>query len=325
MLEVFSAPTPRSTASVHEEGMVRNVSQVSIGERLSAHFWITKPRIVELLLATAIPTLFLASNGLPEWLPTLAVLVGGSAAAASANTYNSVYDRDIDAVMHRTGSRPVAAGLVSVRSGLIQATLLGLISILVLGLLANWLAAGLGALAIVMYAVGYTVLLKRNTPQNIVWGGAAGCMPVLIAWAAAEGSLSWTAAVLFVIVFFWTPAHYWPLAIKYREDYAKVGVPMLPVVAPVAQVTKNIVLYAFAMVAASLLLIPVAPMGWIYSAGSVALGAWFCIATLRLWRIVSHKQATYSDIEKPAMRIFHGSITYLALLFLLIGLDPFLP
>lgn len=293
--------------------------------KVAAHFWITKPRIVELLLATAVPTLFLASNGLPDLLPTIAVLVGGSAAAASANTYNSVYDRDIDAIMHRTGSRPVAAGSVSVRAGLIQATILGLISFLVLGYLANWLAAVLGVLAIVMYAVGYTIVLKRNTSQNIVWGGAAGCMPVLIAWAAVQGSLNWTAGILFMIVFFWTPAHYWPLAIKYRDDYAQVGVPMLPVVAPALKVTRDIALYAVAMVGFSLILIPVAAMGWVYSLGAIGLGAWFVWLSISLWAQVRRDHVDYSEIEKPAMRIFHGSITYLALLFLLIGVDPFLP
>ena len=301
------------------------MDSIDLRGRIALHFWITKPRIVELLLATAVPTLFLAANGLPDLMPTIAVLVGGSAAAASANTYNSVYDRDIDAIMHRTGSRPVAAGSVSVRAGLIQATVLGLLSVLVLGLLANWLAAFLGFLAIVMYAVGYTVILKRNTPQNIVWGGAAGCMPVLIAWAAIQGSLNLTAAVLFLIVFFWTPAHYWPLAIKYREEYAKVGVPMLPVVAPVNVVTRNVVVYAAAMVVFSLVLIPVANMGWTYSLGAVLLGVWFTGVSLKLWMMVRKSESQYSDIEKPAMRIFHGSITYLALLFLLIGVDPFLP
>ena len=317
--------TPRRMATSGKEGRVRNVTAVSLGERISAHFWITKPRIVELLLATAVPTLFLASGGLPDLNPTLAVLIGGSAAAASANTYNSVYDRDIDAIMHRTGSRPVASGVVSVRSGLIQATILGLVSFLALLLLANLLAAVLGLIAIAMYAVGYTILLKRNTPQNIVWGGAAGCMPVLIAWAAVQGSLNWTAAVLFVIVFFWTPAHYWPLAIKYREDYAKVGVPMLPVVAPVTQVTRKIVLYSLAMVVSSLILIPIGSMGWVYSIGAALLGVWFCFAALKLWLTVRRTEVSYTAIERPAMRIFHGSITYLALLFLLIGVDPFLP
>ena len=237
---------------------------VGVRNRIAPYFWVTKPRIVELLLATAIPTLFLASDGFPSVVVTLAVVIGGSAAAASANTYNSVYDRDIDAVMHRTGSRPMASGSISVRAGVIQASVLGVISVLTLGLLTNWLAAFLGFLAITLYALAYTVLLKRSTPQNIVWGGAAGCMPVLIAWAAVTGTLGWTPLVLFAIVFFWTPAHYWPLAIKYRDDYAAAGIPMLPVVAPARVVTRNVALYSIAMAISSIVLIPIAPMGWVY-------------------------------------------------------------
>jgi len=296
-----------------------------VRDRLAPYFWVTKPRIVELLLATAVPTLFLAANGFPTLIATIAVVVGGSAAAASANTYNSIYDRDIDAIMHRTGSRPLASGVISVRAGLIQATILGVISVLTLGLLTNWLAALLGFLAIVMYALGYTILLKRSTPQNIVWGGAAGCMPVLIAWAAVTGSLNWTPAVLFIVVFLWTPAHYWPLAIKYRDDYAAVGVPMLPVVAPPRVVTRNIVLYAVAMVIASIALIPIAPMGWVYSVGAVILGVWFVAISLGLVKRSHRGNADYQELQKPAMKVFHGSITYLALLFLLIGITPFLP
>jgi protoheme IX farnesyltransferase len=258
-------------------------------------------------------------------IATLAVVVGGSAAAASANTYNSVYDRDIDAVMHRTGNRPIASGVISVRAGLIQATVLGVISVLTLGLLTNWLAAFLGFLAIVAYALGYTVLLKRSTPQNIVWGGAAGCMPVVIAWAAVTGTLGWTPVILFVIVFFWTPAHYWPLAIKYRDDYSAAGVPMLPVVAPARVVTRNVVMYSIAMAISSVVLIPIASMGWVYTIGAVILGAWFVVISLGLVKLTHRDNADYEDLQKPAMRVFHGSITYLALLFLLIGVAPFLP
>ena len=285
--------------------------------RIAPFFWVTKPRIVELLLATAVPTLFLASDGVPTVIATLAVVIGGSAAAASANTYNSVYDRDIDAVMHRTGNRPMASGVISVRAGVIQAS--------VLGLLTNWLAAFLGFLAIVAYALGYTVLLKRSTPQNIVWGGAAGCMPVVIAWAAVTGTLGWTPVILFVIVFFWTPAHYWPLAIKYRDDYSAAGVPMLPVVAPARVVTRNVVVYSIAMAISSVVLIPIASMGWVYTIGAVILGAWFVVISLGLVKLTHRDNADYEDLQKPAMRVFHGSITYLALLFLLIGVAPFLP
>ena len=301
------------------------MSQASVRERLAPYFWVTKPRIVELLLATAVPTLFLASDGLPTLISTIAVVIGGSAAAASANTYNSIYDRDIDAIMHRTGTRPLASGVISVRAGLIQASILGIVSVVTLGLLTNWLASFLGFLAIVLYAVGYTVLLKRSTPQNIVWGGAAGCMPVLIAWAAVTGTLSWTPAVLFLVVFLWTPAHYWPLAIKYRDDYASVGVPMLPVVAPPKVVTRNVVIYSIAMVLASLLLIPVAPMGWVYAIGAVVLGVWFVAIALSLVKLTHKNSVGYQELQKPAMKVFHGSITYLVLLFLLVGITPFVP
>jgi len=212
-----------------------------------------------------------------------------------------------------------------VRAGLIQASILGIVSVVTLGLLTNWLAAFLGFLAIVLYAVGYTVLLKRSTPQNIVWGGAAGCMPVLIAWAAVTGTLSWTPAVLFLVVFLWTPAHYWPLAIKYRDDYASVGVPMLPVVAPPKVVTRNVVIYSIAMVLASLLLIPVAPMGWVYAIGAVVLGVWFVAIALSLVKLTHKNSVGYQELQKPAMKVFHGSITYLALLFLLVGITPFVP
>jgi len=298
---------------------------VGVRNRIAPYFWVTKPRIVELLLATAIPTLFLASDGFPSVVVTLAVVIGGSAAAASANTYNSVYDRDIDAVMHRTGSRPMASGSISVRAGVIQASVLGVISVLTLGLLTNWLAAFLGFLAITLYALAYTVLLKRSTPQNIVWGGAAGCMPVLIAWAAVTGTLGWTPLVLFAIVFFWTPAHYWPLAIKYRDDYAAAGIPMLPVVAPARVVTRNVALYSIAMAISSIVLIPIAPMGWVYTVGAVILGAWFIVISLGLVKLSRRDNAVYEDLQEPAMKAFHGSITYLALLFLLIGVSPFLP
>lgn len=219
----------------------------------------------------------------------------------------------------------MASGSISVRAGVIQASVLGVISVLTLGLLTNWLAAFLGFLAITLYALAYTVLLKRSTPQNIVWGGAAGCMPVLIAWAAVTGTLGWTPLVLFAIVFFWTPAHYWPLAIKYRDDYAAAGIPMLPVVAPARVVTRNVALYSIAMAISSIVLIPIAPMGWVYTVGAVILGAWFIVISLGLVKLSHRDNAVYEDLQEPAMKAFHGSITYLALLFLLIGVSPFLP
>lgn len=309
-------------------GLVQQADSVSFAARLRAHVALTKPRIVELLLATAVPTTFLAAGGLPPLVPTIGVLIGGSLAAGSANTFNSVYDRDIDALMGRTFHRPAALGVVSVRAGIVQGIVLGVLSALVLLVTSNALAALLAVAAIAFYAVGYTMLLKRRTAQNIVWGGAAGCMPVLIAWAAVTGSLTWTPVVLFLIVFFWTPPHYWPLAMKFREDYAAAGVPMLPVVRTEKQVTASIIGYSWVMVATSLVLIPVAPMGWVYSIGAVLLGAAF------LWQayVLRGKvmaaatpdgSPTTPDVLKAAMRLFHWSITYLALLFLLVAIDPF--
>ena len=295
---------------------------ITAADRIRAHVALTKPRIVELLLATALPTAFLAAGGLPPLGATVGVLVGGTLAAGSANTFNCVYDRDIDAIMRRTFHRPAAMGIVSVRAGLWQGAILAVLSALVLYVTSNLLAALLALAAIALYAVGYTMLLKRRTPQNIVWGGAAGCMPVLIAWAAITGSISWTPVVLFLVVFFWTPPHYWPLAMRFRDDYAAAGVPMLPVVRTDAQVSASILWYAWAMVAASLALIPVAPMGWVYGIGAAALGAAFLSEAYLLRRRVL---AGESSANATAMRLFHGSITYLALLFLLVAIDPFVP
>jgi protoheme IX farnesyltransferase len=301
---------------------MRPEGQVSVANRLRAHVALTKPRIVELLLATALPTTFLAAGGLPPLVPTIGVLVGGTLAAGSANTFNSVYDRDIDAIMRRTFHRPAAMGVVSVRAGMWQGAILALASALVLLLTSNALAAALALVAIVFYAVGYTMLLKRRTPQNIVWGAAAGCMPALIDWAAVTGSLSRTPVVLFLIIFFWTPPHYWPLAMRFRDDYAAAGVPMLPVVRSDAQVANSIIAYTWAMVATSLVLVPVAPMGWVYGIGAAILGAGFLWEAYLLKRRVTSGSGT---VTATAMRLFHGSITYLALLFLLVALDPFVP
>jgi len=279
---------------------------------------ITKPRIIELLLVTTVPTMILAAGGWPDLRTAIAVLVGGTLAAGGANTYNSVYDRDIDAVMVRTKHRPVAAGEVSVVGGLVWATILSLASLAILWAYANLLSAVLALIAIVFYAVGYTMILKRRTPQNIVWGGAAGCMPVLIAWAAVTGSLTWAPLVLFLIIFWWTPPHYWPLSLRYRDDYAAAGVPMLPVVADSARVTREIVVYSWILVGTSLVLIPVAPMGWVYSISAVVLGGVFLVEAHGLRRRVRRN----AEAVRP-MRLFHWSITYLALLFLSVAIDPF--
>lgn len=297
---------------------------LSASGRVRAHVLLAKPRIIELLLATAVPTAFLAAGGLPTLRVTIAIIVGGALAAGAASTFNSVYDRDIDAHMARTRTRPAVSGEVSARAGITQGLVLTAASFGVLLVLANVVAAVLALVAILMYSVGYTMLLKRRTPQNIVWGGAAGCMPVLIAWAAVTGGLSLTPVVLFLVVFFWTPPHYWPLAIRYREDYAAAGVPMLPVVRPIAHACTQTVVYAILTIATSLLLVPVAGMGVVYTITACVLGAGFLVLVVMLRRVAGRPTTDGQGLERAAMRVFHGSITYLALLFLAVAVDPFL-
>jgi protoheme IX farnesyltransferase len=308
------------------------VTRLRPSQRVLAHIALTKPRIVELLLVTAVPTMFLAAGGLPSARATIAVLLGGTLAAMGANTINSVYDRDIDAKMHRTGKRPAATGLVSARAGIFQGIVLSVASAFFLAWWTNLLAAVLALVAILGYAVGYTMWLKRRTPQNIVWGGAAGCMPVLIAWSAVTGSLTWTPVVLFLIVFFWTPPHYWPLAMKYRDEYAAAEVPMLPVVRTPVQVTASILRYSWVMVLVSLALVPIAPMGPVYLVSAVVLGAaflWMAYALHRATKAAADvagsapEGAAGAGLSVLQMRLFHGSITYLALLFLAVAVDPF--
>ncbi|MGI9196787.1 MAG: heme o synthase [Candidatus Nanopelagicales bacterium] len=303
-------------ASVDESPAVGATPGRPLRQTLAAYVAITKPRIIELLLVTTVPTMILAAQGWPSLSTLVAVLAGGTLAAAGANTFNSVYDRDIDAVMHRTQHRPVASGVIGVRAGVAWGLLLSVASVVVLATFTNGLAAVLALVAIGFYVLGYTMWLKRRTPQNIVWGGAAGCMPVLIAWAAVTGTLTWTPVVLFLIIFFWTPPHYWPLSLRYREDYATAGVPMLPVVANERRVALEIVIYAWVMVAMSLVLIPVAPMGWVYAVSSVVLGAVFLVEAHVL-------QARARSGNPRPMRLFHWSITYLSLLFLAVAIDPF--
>lgn len=289
-----------------------------LGRVIRAYVGLAKPRIIELLLITTAPVMVLAERGIPDLWLVLVTLVGGSFSAASANAFNSYLDRDIDRLMKRTSGRPLVTGEVSDRGALVFAYATGVASIIFLGVFANWLAAALSLAAILLYVVLYTLILKRRTPQNIVWGGIAGCMPVLIGWAAVTGTLDGAAIVLFVVVFLWTPAHYWPLSMRYEEDYAAASVPMLAVVRERAQVGVQVVLYAWATVAASLLLIPVAPMGLLYTVVAAASGAWFVIESHRLYAA-----AVRGDEVKP-MRVFHASITYLTLVFLAVGIDPLL-
>ena len=210
---------------------------------------------------------------MPDVGLVVATVVGGTLSAGSANALNCVYDRDIDEQMRRTRRRALPRHLVSPRAALVFGLVLGVVSTLMLGLLVNWLSAGLALAANVFYVVGYTMILKRRTTQNIVWGGAAGCFPALIGWTAVTGSLAWPPVVLFLVVFFWTPPHFWALALRYREDYAAAHVPMLPSVAPAAEVGRQIVVYSWVTVAVSLLLWPVASTGWFYPAAAVVLGA----------------------------------------------------
>ena len=189
---------------------------------------LTKPRIIELLLVTTVPVMFLAERGVPSVWLVVATLVGGTLSAGAANTFNSVYDRDIDALMHRTSNRPMVTGAITTRNAVLFGAALTVISTLWFALVVDVLSALLSLAAIALYAVGYTILLKRRTSQNIVWGGIAGCMPTLIGWSAVTGTVGWPAVVLFLVIFFWTPPHYWPLSMAFRDDYSTAGVPMLP-------------------------------------------------------------------------------------------------
>ena len=282
--------------------------------RISAYVALTKPRIIELLLVTTVPTMVLAARGLPSLWLVIATLVGGSLAAGSANALNCWYDRDIDGVMHRTERRPLARHVVEPRNALVFGLVLGVLATAELAVTTNLLSAVLADAAIAFYVVVYTMLLKRRTSQNIVWGGAAGCMPVLIGWSAVTGTVSWAAVVLFAVIFFWTPPHFWALAMRYRSDYAAAGVPMLPVVATPQTVARRVVAYSWAMVATSLLL-ALDASGPVYLISAVVLGAGF----LREAHVLQ-RQVLSGAAFKP-MRLFHFSITYLSLLFLAVAVD----
>jgi protoheme IX farnesyltransferase len=286
--------------------------------KVKAYVALTKPRVIELLLVTTAPVMILAARGIPDLWLVLATLLGGTFSAASANAFNCYIDRDIDKVMKRTSKRPLVTGELSPREALVFAFLTGVASIAFLWIFTTWLAAVLSLVAILFYVLIYTLVLKRRTPQNIVWGGAAGCMPVLIGWAAVTGSLDWTPVILFGIVFLWTPPHYWPLSMRYKEEYAAVSVPMLAVVRGTSTVGLQVVLYAWATVVCSLLLIPIAPMGVLYAVVATLSGAWFVLEAHRLYAT-----AVRGEQLKP-MRVFHASITYLTLVFLAVGLDPLL-
>ena len=270
-----------------------------------------KLRVVELLLVTTVPALFLASDGLPDLAIMLATLLGGTLAAGAANAFNMVIESDIDQVMGRTSTRPLVRELMSEGAALTFAFAITVISLLTFWIFTNPLATGLTVAAIAFYVFGYTVGLKRRTSQNIVWGGIAGCMPVLIGWAAVTGTLSLTAWLFFLLIFFWTPPHFWALAIKYRDDYERAGVPMLPVVAPMKSVVAQMWFHSTAMVITSYaLLISVGVEPWIYLLATA-------INTLFLFSLMKMRGDS-SQIEAAAIKVFKGSITYLTLFSILL-------
>ncbi|MBO0848339.1 MAG: heme o synthase [Pseudonocardia sp.] len=286
---------------------------------LRAYLSLTKTRIIEQLLVITVPAMFLAGRragdgSIPSVGLLVATLLGGAVAAASAHALNCVADADIDAKMKRTQARPLARDQVPRSHALIFGLALGLVSAVWLGLTTNWLASLLAVAAIAFYVLVYTLLLKRRTAQNIVWGGAAGCMPVVIGWAAVTGRVDWPALVMFGVIFFWTPPHFWALAMRYRDDYAAAGVPMLPVVASPVQVSRRIVVYSWLMALWSFLLIPVT--SWVYLAVAVLTGGWFVAMAHRL-----HASVRAGETAAKPMRLFHLSNTYLCVLFITIAVD----
>jgi protoheme IX farnesyltransferase len=307
--------TAGAEASLHPQHEPRH----SFGRTVRAYIALTKPRVLELLLVTTVPVMILAEGGFPSLWLELATVIGGSMSAGSAAAFNMYLDRDIDAHMQRTVNRPLVTGEVSPRGALLFAWTLAVVSTVWLWLTTNWLAATLSAAAIFFYVVIYTMILKRRTEQNIVWGGIAGCFPVLIGWTAVTGSLAWPPVILFALVFLWTPPHYWPLSMKYKDQYEEVHVPMLGATRNGSQVGLQVILYAWATVACSLLLVPVAGMGLVYTVSALVFGGWFIYESHRLYN-----RAVRGTAPAP-MRVFHASITYLTLLFLAIAVDPLLP
>jgi heme o synthase len=301
------APIPPAAPSDPPPGTLR--------ARVGAYVALTKPRIIELLLVTTVPTMIVADKGLPSiWLMT-ATVVGGTLAAGGANAINMYVDRDIDQVMDRTKKRPIAAGLVTPRAALTFAVAIEAIAFVFLWATVNLLSAALAVAACLFYVFVYTLWLKRTSSRNIVIGGAAGAAPVLIGWSAVTNSLDWAPVVLFAVIFYWTPPHFWALAIRYRDDYAKADVPMLPVVASLRTTATRILLYTLLLWGLTVLFAPVAGMGDLYLAAAIVLGAVFTLQSTRLLRDTN---------PKVAMRVFTWSISYITLLFGAMALDQLL-
>lgn len=284
---------------------------------LLGYLALMKPRVIELLLVTTIPAMLLADRGHADLVLILNTLFGGLLAAGGANALNCVADADIDKVMKRTERRPLARSVVPRSHALVFGLALSVGSFFWLWWTTNMLSAHLAAATIAFYVLVYTLLLKRRTSQNVVWGGAAGCMPVMIGWSAVTGSIGWQALAMFAIIFFWTPPHTWALAMKYKEDYAAAGVPMLPVVATERQVTKQVVIYTWLTVAATLALVPAA--GWLYAAVAVTAGAWFLTLAYKL-----HAGVLRGEAVKP-LRLFLHSNNYLAAVFCALAVDSVIP
>ena len=314
-------PAPTQATDVPGDPGQQVTETARFADVVAAYVGLTKPRVIELLLLTTVPVMFFAARGVPELWLVVATVVGGTLSAGSASVFNCVYDRDIDEQMRRTRRRALPRHIVSPRAALVFGFVLGIVSTVVLYAFVNPLSAALSVAANAFYVFGYTMLLKRRTTQNIVWGGIAGCVPALIGWTAVTGELGWPPVILFLVVFFWTPPHTWALALRYRDDYAQVDVPMLPAVAPADQVGRQIVLYAWVMVATSMVLWPVAGTGWFYPAAAGVLGVVFLVESHRMWR---RAQGSDSLAEIRPMRLFHLSNLYLSLLFVAVALDPLL-
>lgn len=283
--------------------------------RIGAYIALTKPRIIELLLVTTVPTMIVAERGLPSVWLMAATVIGGSFAAGGANAINMFVDRDIDAVMDRTRNRPLVTGAVTPAAALVFAISLEIVAFGWLWWQVNLLSAALAVTACLFYVFVYTLWLKRTSTSNIVIGGAAGAVPVLIGWSAVTDSLAWPPVVLFAVIFFWTPPHFWALAVRYRDDYSAADVPMLPAVATMHETSVRIVAYTVIVWILSLVFIAVASMGWIYAGAAVVLGAVFTFKAMALKRTGS---------EKVAMQLFHFSITYLVVLFGAMAIDQLL-
>jgi protoheme IX farnesyltransferase len=304
------------------DGVTAGESRTS-GDSLRAYIALTKPRIIELLLVTTVPAMVLATRWVPgldwgDWAWLVGwTLIGGTLAAGSANAINCYIDRDIDELMTRTRRRPLPAHQVDPERAVVFGIGLGVVSFVVMVLFVNLLAAFLTLLAIAFYVVIYTMLLKRSTPQNIVIGGAAGALPPVIGWVAVTGSIGLPALILFALVFYWTPPHFWALSLRIRKDYAAAGVPMLPVVRGIPETTRQIALYTILMVAISLVLWPVARMGLIYLGAAVGLGVVFLWQAYELWR----RGASEIASTQGAIALYRYSISYLSLLFLAVAVD----